>query len=178
MDRNEDVGLPGSIREIRTMVASIPSVTGYVSLGAAVLLGRSIRQTLRAASWALDQVAANTVRVRANYRAVWRGVGSRQGDPARQGDVGDALVEAHFANESQWIIWLDDGGAAEWAGVAVQFDWAWLASRLRESRQRADEPTTLASPLTPHPQRRGPARARPTQTESSRKTRRGRSPAE
>jgi len=39
------------------------SVTGYMSLGAAVLLGRSIRRTLRAASRALDQVAANTVRV-------------------------------------------------------------------------------------------------------------------
>jgi hypothetical protein len=43
------------------MVASIPSVTGYVSLGAAVLLGRSIHQTLRAASRVLDQVATNTV---------------------------------------------------------------------------------------------------------------------
>ena len=138
MDRSEDVGLPASIREITAMVASIPSVTGYVSLGAAVLLGRSIRQTLRAASWALDQVAANTVRVRANYRAVWRGVGLRQGDPARQGDAGVVLVEAHVANELQWIIWLDESRAVEWAGGAMEFDWAGLmevAGRASEERQ-------------------------------------------
>ncbi len=138
MDRSEDVGLSGSIREITATVASIPSVTGYVSLGAAVLLGRSIRQTLRAASWALDQVAANTVRVRANYRAVWRGVGSRQGDPTRQGDAGAVLVEAHVANELQWIIWLDESRAVEWAGGAMEFDWAGLmevAGRASEERQ-------------------------------------------
>ena len=138
MDRSKDVGLAGSIREITAIVASIPSVTGYVSLGAAVLLGRSIRQTLRTTARALDQVAANTIQVRATYRAVWRLMGSRQGDPARQGDVGDALVEAHFANESQWIIWLDEGGAAEWAGGAMQFDWPGLmevAGRASEGRR-------------------------------------------
>src|SRR6266849_4249763 len=108
------------------MVASIPSVTGYMSLGAAVLLGRSIRRTLRAASRALDQVAANTVRVQATYRAVRRGVGSRQGDPARQGDAGDVLVEAHVVNELRWIIWLDASRAVEWAGRARGFDWAGL----------------------------------------------------
>jgi hypothetical protein len=138
VDRNEDVGLPGSIREITAMVASIPSVTGYVSLGAAVLLGRSIRETLRAASRALDQVAANTVRVRANYRAVWRGVSSRQGDPARRGDAGDAVVEAHFANELQWIIWLDEGGAAEWAGGAMQFDWTGLLEASEEYQEETN----------------------------------------
>jgi len=138
VDRSEDVGLSGSIREIRAMVASIPSVTGYMSLGAAVLLGRAIRQTLRAASRALDQVAANTVRVRATYRAVWRGMGSGEGDPARQGDAGDALVEAQFANELQWIIWLDESRAVEWAGGAMEFDWAGMmevAGRASEERR-------------------------------------------
>jgi hypothetical protein len=146
VDRSrDDVGLAGSIREITAKVASIPSVTGYVSLGAAVLLGRSIRQTLRTAARALDQVAANTVQVRANYRAVWRGVGSRQGDPARQGDVGDALVEAHFANESQWIIWLHEGAAAEWAGGAMQFDWTGLVEVARRASEEYQEETNGAA---------------------------------
>ena len=147
MDRSEDVGLSGSIREIRAMVASIPSVTGYMSLGAAVLLGRSIRRTLRAASRALDQVAANTVRVRANYRAVWRGVGSRQGDPARQGDAGDVLVEAHVANELQWIIWLDESRAVVWAGGAMEFDWTGLMEVAgRASEERQEEATSVYRP--------------------------------
>jgi len=179
VDRPEGSWLSlASIPRVASSVASVPAAAGYVSLGAALLIGRSISQVLRAASRALDQVASNTAQVRLFYSPLRSRTGSPAGVVGMQSGPVTELVEVHLANESQWIIWLDDGGAAEWAGVAVQFDWAWLASRLRESRQRGEEPTTLASPLTPHPLRRGPARARPTQTESSRKTRRGRSPAE
>ena len=165
MDRSEDVGLSGSIREITAMVASIPSVTGYMSLGAAVLLGRAIRQTLRAASRALDQVAANTVRVQATYRAVWRGVGSGEGDPARQGDAGDALVEAQFANELQWIIWLDESRAVEWAGGAMEFDWAGMmevAGRASEERREETNGAPRSIVRRASRPRRAPREDRPT----------------
>ena len=80
------------------------------------------------------------VEVQATYRAVWRGVGSGEGDPVRQGDAGDALVEAQFANELQWIIWLDERRAVEWAGGAMEFDWAGLMEvAVRASEERREE---------------------------------------
>src|SRR5258706_7739115 len=45
-------------------VASVPAAAGHVSLGAAVLVGQSMTQVLRAASRALDHVAATTGEVR------------------------------------------------------------------------------------------------------------------
>ena len=47
-------------------------------------------------------------------------------------------MEAHVVNELQWIIWLDESRAVEWAGGAMEFDWAGLmevAGRASEERQ-------------------------------------------
>ena len=179
MDRTEGSWLSlASIPRVASSVASVPAAAGYVSLGAAVLLGQSVSQVLRAASRALDQVASNTAQMRLFYSPLRKRTGTPAGVVEMQPGPVTEFVEAHLANESQWIIWLDEGGAADWAGGAVRFDWAWLASSFPDSPQRAEEQTTLASPLTPHPHRRGPARARPTRVESSRKPRRGRSRAE
>ena len=151
MDGSEDVGLSRtrSIRQVTTSVASVPALAGYVSLGAAVLLGRSLGQALRAASRALDRAAANAVQARATYGTVRRVTGIQRDAPGVRGGVGDWLGEAHIANDSQWIIWLDEGGAAEWAGVAVQFDWAGLmemapgADEERNAETRGAPPPTL-----------------------------------
>jgi len=107
VDRSEDVGLSRtrSIRQVTTSVASVPALAGYVSLGAAVLLGRSLGQALRAASRALDRAAANAVEARATYGTVRRVTGIQRDAPGVRGGVGDWLGEAHIANDSQWIIW-------------------------------------------------------------------------
>ena len=154
--------------------AAVPAAAGYVSLGSAVLLGRSIGQALRAASRALDHVAANTAQIRASYGALWSGVDSQPGEAGMPGRVAGGVGEAYLANESQWIIWSDEDGADEWADVAVRLDWARLAPNLHPARQGREEQTAPAAPQVPHPRRRGPARARPPYARSSRKTRRNR----
>ena len=54
-----------SIPRLAASVASVPLVVGYASVGAARLLGRSVGEVLRGASWALDQIVRNTERSKA-----------------------------------------------------------------------------------------------------------------
>ena len=123
MDRTEDRWLSfASLPRVASSVASVPATAGCVSLGAAVLLGRSIGHVLRTASRALDRVSANTAQLRATYGAVGKGVGSPPGEPGAHGAARDGLVEAQLASESQWIIWLHERAAVEWAAMAVRFE--------------------------------------------------------
>jgi hypothetical protein len=123
VDRTEDRWLSfASLPRVASSVASVPAAAGYVSLGAAVLLGRSIGHVLRTASRALDRVSANTAQLRAIYGAVGRGVGSPPGELGAPGAAGDELVEAQLASESQWIIWLHERAAVDWAAMAVRFE--------------------------------------------------------
>jgi hypothetical protein len=123
VDRTEDRWLSfASLPRIANSVASVPAAAGYVSLGAAVLLGRSIGHVLRTASRALDRVSANTAQMRAIYSAMRRAAGSPPGEPGAHGAAGDGLVETQLASESQWIIWLDERAAVEWAAMAVRFE--------------------------------------------------------
>src|SRR2546425_5281019 len=54
-----------SIPRLAANLASVPVVVGYASVGAARLLGRSVGEVLRRASWALDQIVRNTERSKA-----------------------------------------------------------------------------------------------------------------
>src|SRR3989442_6935019 len=54
-----------SIPRLGASVASVPVVVRYASVGAARLLGRSVGEVLRGASWALDQIVRNTERSKA-----------------------------------------------------------------------------------------------------------------
>src|SRR2546426_12286371 len=54
-----------SIPRLAASVASVPLVVGYASVGAARLLGRSVGEVLRGASWALDQIVRSTERSKA-----------------------------------------------------------------------------------------------------------------
>jgi len=102
-------------------VASVPAAAGHVSLGAAVLVGQSMTQVLRAASRALDHVAARTGEVRLLDTLLRRRTARSRPDALLGTDIavsGD--VEGHLASELQWITWLDQHDAAEWADFAVQ----------------------------------------------------------
>ena len=112
-------------------VASVPAAAGHVSLGAAVLVGQSMTQVLRAASRALDHVAATTGEVRILDRLLRRRTAGSEPDALLGTDIDHVSGEVggHLASESQWIAWLDHHDAAEWADFAVQVDWA----RLRAS---------------------------------------------
>ena len=163
-----------SVPDAARNVARLPAAAGNVSLGAAVLIGRSMTQALRAASRALDHVAATTGEVGLLDRLLRRRTAGSRSDAMLGTDI-DAVSgdgERHLAGESQWITWLDQHDAAEWAGFAVQVDWARL--KASTSRDEHGEEPLPASLETSHPRRRGPIRAR--HAESSRKTRR-RSPA-
>src|SRR5437867_980797 len=93
-----------SIGSAARSVASVPAAAGYVSVGAVLLLGRSTGQALGATSRALDQIAANT----AQLMSLWRRAASRPDVPAAQASPARDFVELECANESQWIIWLDE----------------------------------------------------------------------
>ena len=54
-----------SIPRLAASVASVPVVVGYASVGAVRLLGRSVGEVLRGASWALDQIVRNAERSKA-----------------------------------------------------------------------------------------------------------------
>jgi len=58
----DELGWPSwrEIPRLATSVVAVPVVVGYVSLGAVVLLGRSVQEVLRGASRALDRVVGNT----------------------------------------------------------------------------------------------------------------------
>ena len=161
-----------SIPDAVWSVASVPAAVGHVSLGAAVLVGRSMTRSLRAASRALDHVAVTTGEVRILDTLLQRRTaGSKPDALGTDVDRVSGDVEGRLASESQWVTWLDQHDAAEWADFAIQVDWARLIPSVSGHGHR-EEPR--AASLQTSPRRRGPVRAR--HVESSRKTRR-RSPA-
>ena len=73
-DRAEEAWLPWrSIPRLAASVASVPVVVGYASVAAALLLGRSVGEVLRGASWALDQIVRNSERSQAVVEGLRKG---------------------------------------------------------------------------------------------------------
>ena len=59
---------------------------------------------------------------------------TRGGQPDRSlgGGVEAEQPEATYSSDSQWIVWPDAAGAAEWAGRALDFDWPEVATRYED----------------------------------------------
>jgi hypothetical protein len=59
-----------------------------------------------------------------------------QPDSSLGGGVELEQPEANYSSESQWIVWPDAAGAAEWAGGALDFDWPEVATRYEDVARR------------------------------------------